>query len=196
MGPEYNCYASDITTSFPANGKFTDKQKIIYNAVLDANRAVLKEAKPGVRWTDMHILSEKVILNHLKQAGIVVGVCSLLLFIIPIYAELIIGCLTSFYIAWFKKSVITIEPGCYFIDTLLDAAFANPVQAKFLVREEIDKYRGSGGVGFSILLVRIEDDVIIWANGNENMSDVPRTIEEIEQFMSSGNFSDTNGLQK
>lgn len=67
MGPEYNCYgryslrplffyenfnhclivASDVTTSFPANGKFTEKQKIVYNAVLEANQAVFKAAKPG-----------------------------------------------------------------------------------------------------------------------------------------------------
>ncbi|VDP52462.1 unnamed protein product [Heligmosomoides polygyrus] len=73
MGPEYNCYASDVTTSFPANGKFTEKQKVVYNAVLEANQAVFKAAKPGVRWTDMHILSEKVILTHLKKAGLLTG---------------------------------------------------------------------------------------------------------------------------
>lgn len=39
--------AADITTTFPCNGKFTDKQKIIYNAVLAANREVFKAAKPG-----------------------------------------------------------------------------------------------------------------------------------------------------
>ena len=47
MGAEYGGYASDITCSFPVNGKFTKKQKIIYNAVLKANRAVLKAIKPG-----------------------------------------------------------------------------------------------------------------------------------------------------
>lgn len=47
MGAEYYCYASDITCSFPANGKFNEKQKIIYNAVLAANRAVIAHAKPG-----------------------------------------------------------------------------------------------------------------------------------------------------
>ncbi|VDO15615.1 unnamed protein product, partial [Haemonchus placei] len=73
MGPEYNCYAADITTSFPANGKFTEKQKMVYNAVLEANRAVFKAAKPGVRWTDMHLLSEKVILTHLQKAGLLTG---------------------------------------------------------------------------------------------------------------------------
>lgn len=40
--------ASDVTTTFPANGKFSDKQKLIYNAVLDANRKVLEKAKPGL----------------------------------------------------------------------------------------------------------------------------------------------------
>lgn len=53
MGPEYNCYSSDVTCSFPANGKFTDKQKVIYNAVWAARNAVFEQAKPGVRWTEM-----------------------------------------------------------------------------------------------------------------------------------------------
>ena len=47
MGGEYYCYVSDITCSFPANGKFTPNQKLIYNAVLAANLAVQKAAQPG-----------------------------------------------------------------------------------------------------------------------------------------------------
>lgn len=47
MGAEYCGYAADITVSFPANGKFTEDQKNIYNAVLAANLAVQKAAKPG-----------------------------------------------------------------------------------------------------------------------------------------------------
>ncbi len=47
MGAEYYCFASDITCSFPANGKFTDRQKGIYNAVLEASRAVIAHIKPG-----------------------------------------------------------------------------------------------------------------------------------------------------
>jgi Xaa-Pro aminopeptidase len=47
LGGEYYGYVADITCSFPANGKFTPQQKFIYEAVLDANRAVLKAAKPG-----------------------------------------------------------------------------------------------------------------------------------------------------
>ena len=47
MGGEYYCYVSDITCSFPANGKFTAAQKLIYNAVLRSNRAVMAQSKPG-----------------------------------------------------------------------------------------------------------------------------------------------------
>ena len=72
--------------------------------------------------------------------------------------------------------VLTIEPGCYFNDVLLDAALANPEQARFLVGSEIDRFRGTGGV-------RIEDDIIVTEEGVELMTQVPRTVEEIEVFM-------------
>uniref|UniRef100_A0A8R1DTL1 Xaa-Pro dipeptidase n=1 Tax=Caenorhabditis japonica TaxID=281687 RepID=A0A8R1DTL1_CAEJA len=211
MGPEYNCYASDITTSFPANGKFTDKQKVVYNAVLNANLAVLKAAKPGVRWTDMHLLSEKVLLEHLKAAGLVTGdideavKARIGAVFMPHGLGHLIGLdvhdcggymgdaiprstlpgLKSLRTTRTLKEnmAITIEPGCYFIDFLLDEALADPVRNVFLVKSEIDKYRGAGGV-------RIEDDVIIRASGNENLSDLPRTVEEIENFMASGEWTE------
>ena len=47
MGGEYYCFASDITCSFPANGKFTPDQKAIYEAVLRSCRAVMSAMKPG-----------------------------------------------------------------------------------------------------------------------------------------------------
>ena len=48
MGGEYHCYTSDITCSFPCNGKFTEKQKDIYNAVLKSRTAVMDAVKPGM----------------------------------------------------------------------------------------------------------------------------------------------------
>ncbi|GMS94365.1 hypothetical protein PENTCL1PPCAC_16540, partial [Pristionchus entomophagus] len=204
MGPEYNCYASDVTTSFPANGKFTDRQKLVYNAVLDANRTVFKEATPGVRWTAMHELAEKVILQHLKEAGLVVGDVDEMVqarvgaVFMPHGLGHLVGLDVHDVGAYLgdatprstlpglaslrctrtlqERMVITIEPGCYFIDTLLDAAFADEKLNKYFVKEKVNEFRGQGGV-------RIEDDVIIWAKGNENMSQVPRTVEEIEAFM-------------
>lgn len=50
--------------------------------------------------------------------------------------------------------VTTIEPGCYFIDSLLEPAYRDLRKAQYLVKEVIDEYRGSGGM-------RIEDGVVI-----------------------------------
>lgn len=47
MGAELGRYTADITCTFPCNGKFTEKQKIVYNAVLRASKAVMEAAKPG-----------------------------------------------------------------------------------------------------------------------------------------------------
>ena len=63
MGSEYACYGADITVTFPVNGKFTEKQKIVYNAVLAATNAVIASARPGVLWVNMHLLAERVILT-------------------------------------------------------------------------------------------------------------------------------------
>jgi len=50
LGGEYYGYVADITCSFPVNGKFTPEQRLIYEAVLDSNRTVMKTAKPG-KWS-------------------------------------------------------------------------------------------------------------------------------------------------
>ena len=65
--------------------------------------------------------------------------------------------------------VLTIEPGCYFVDHLIDSALADPELSRFVVRERIEEFRGFGGV-------RIEDDIIITETGLEMMSIVPRKV--------------------
>lgn len=71
---------------------------------------------------------------------------------------------------------VTIEPGCYFIPPLLEKAYDDANQSKFLVKENLDRFLNFGGV-------RIEDDVLITKTGVENFSIVPRTVEEIEEWM-------------
>jgi Xaa-Pro dipeptidase len=71
---------------------------------------------------------------------------------------------------------VTIEPGCYFIPPLLEKAYEDPAQSKFLVKENLDRFWSFGGV-------RIEDDVLITKTGVENFSIVPRTVQEIEAWM-------------
>lgn len=72
--------------------------------------------------------------------------------------------------------VITVEPGCYFIEPLLAAAFKDPEQAGFFVMPAIERLRNSGGV-------RLEDDVLVTADGCENLTKCPREIWEIEEVM-------------
>lgn len=73
MGANYFGYAADITCTFPVDGKFTPDQKFIYESVLAANLAVFKAGKPGVSWRDMHLLSNKVLLEELKKGGLLQG---------------------------------------------------------------------------------------------------------------------------
>ena len=73
MGAEYYRFCSDITCSYPANGKFTENQKVIYNAVLDANNAVINAIKPGVSYVDMHLLANRKTLEALIKGGLLKG---------------------------------------------------------------------------------------------------------------------------
>jgi len=205
MGAEYYCYCSDITCSYPVNGKFTEKQKIVYNAVLKANKAVFDACRPGVSWSDMHLLANRVILEELLAAGILRGSVDEMMSVNlagrlfqPHGLGHFMGCdvhdvggyleghpqratipgLRSLRTARVLQAnmVLTIEPGCYFIDFLMDRALADPELNRFIVAERLNEYRGQGGV-------RIEDDIIITETGAELMNLVPRTVEEIEGWM-------------
>ncbi|GFY63227.1 xaa-Pro dipeptidase [Trichonephila inaurata madagascariensis] len=207
MGGEYYCYTSDITCSFPASGKFTDKQKIIYNAVYKSSRAVMESVKPGVCWVDMHKLADRVHLEELKAGGLLKGeikdmmeACLGAIFM-PHGLGHFMGCdvhdvggylegepprpsepgLRSLRTARIlaEGMVLTIEPGIYFIDCLLDSALKDPKLSKFLNVTRINEYRNFGGV-------RIEDDIAITKVGCELLTTVPRTVEEIEDLMSTG----------
>jgi len=205
FGAEYCCYCSDITCSYPANGKFSDAQKVVYNAVLRANRAVLAACKPGVVWSEMHLLANRIVLEDLTAAGILRGNVDDMMAVNlggrlfqPHGLGHFMGCdvhdvggyleghperstlpgLRSLRTARVLQEgqVLTIEPGCYFIDFLIDRALADPELSRFIVEERMNEYRGTGGV-------RIEDDIIITANGVELMSIVPRTVEDIEAWI-------------
>lgn len=206
MGGEYYCYTSDITCSFPANGKFTEDQRNIYEAVYKASRAVMAAVKPGVKWTDMHRLAERVQLTCLRDMGLLQGdvdemmKCYLGAVFMPHGLGHFMGCdvhdvggypegtkrieepgLRSLRTTRVlqKSMVLTIEPGIYFIDATLNPALENPETARFFNQEMLQRFRNFGGV-------RIEDDIVVTSDGMELMTCVPRTVPEIEALMAEG----------
>jgi len=211
MGGEYYCYTSDITCSFPANGKFTEQQKGIYNAVLKSSRAVLNSVKPGVSWKEMHLLADKTNLEEMKKLGIVKGDVDEMMKVrlgavfMPHGLGHFMGCdvhdvhgypdgdkehrpkeegLKSLRTTRTLQQgmVLTIEPGIYFIEQWIRRALANPAQACFIAQNVVEQYFNFGGV-------RIEDDIAVTEEGCELMTNVPRTVEEIESLMAEGRQS-------
>lgn len=75
--------------------------------------------------------------------------------------------------------VLTNEPGCYFIDALIDEALADPARAKFLDADVLARFRWFGGV-------RLEDVVVVTADGVDNITTCPRTVAEIESVLGGG----------
>jgi Xaa-Pro dipeptidase len=206
MGGEYHCYAADISRSFPANGKFSLEQKEVYLSVLAAQQAVLDNLKAGVHWPDMHRLAYKVICQQFLAYGFLVGNVEEMMdndipsLFMPHGLGHFLG-LDTHDVGGYPEGVerinrpgfkslrttrtllpnmvITVEPGIYFIRSLLEPAFTNPKYNRFLNIEKIKKFLDFGGV-------RIEDDVVILENGCEVLSSgCPRSIEAIEELMSS-----------
>jgi len=72
-GAEYNVFSGDITRTFPANGKFTRAQQAVYEAVLNANREVIKLVKPGESFMKLHEKAVEVVSEELLKLGLVAG---------------------------------------------------------------------------------------------------------------------------
>lgn len=66
-------YCSDITRTTPVGGKFSQKQKEVYETVMNANFEVIKNSKPGIYYKEMHLLSAKIVAQGLKDIGLMKG---------------------------------------------------------------------------------------------------------------------------
>ena len=207
MGADYHGYVSDITCSFPI-GRFTSDQRAIYTGVLNAQIAVSKLMRPGVSWVDCHLAADREIVRALVDMGVlengtVEEMCDARIgaVFMPHGLGHLIGCDTHDVGGYIegtpKKSefpgigklrtsrlmeegmVMTSEPGCYFIDALIDRALGNPDQARFINTTVVDRLRGFGGV-------RLEDVVVVTADGVENLTTAPRTVDEVESVRAGG----------
>lgn len=146
MGANYCGYAADITCTFPANGVFNELQTTIYEAVLKARNAVLSAAKPDVAWTDLHLLANHVLLTELKQGQLLTGDVKEMMAVnlAAVFQPHGLGHLLGLdvhdvggYLPGHPKRraepglknlrtarklkpgmVLTVEPGCYFIDSV------------------------------------------------------------------------------
>ena len=174
-GCEFELYASDITRTYPINGKFTAPQLAIYEVVLEAQLKSIEAISTNNNVMDAQIISEKVITQGLIDLGILQGSME------ELHAA---GAFKDFYMHkighWlgidvhdagdymedgdymkFKPGMVTtVEPGIY-ISSSSDVE---------------DKWKGIG--------IRIEDDILVTAEGNENLTAfVPSDPKEIEALM-------------
>ena len=174
-GCEFELYASDITRTFPINGKFTAPQLAIYEVVLEAQVKSIEAISTNNNVMDAQTISEKVITQGLIDLGILQGSME------ELHAA---GAFKDFYMHkighWlgidvhdagdymedgdymkFKPGMVTtVEPGIYISSSA----------------EVEDKWKGIG--------IRIEDDILVTAEGNENLTAfVPSDPKEIEALM-------------
>ncbi|KAJ3056965.1 hypothetical protein HK097_002343 [Rhizophlyctis rosea] len=202
---EVDCYAADITRTYPVGGKYEGDWKTVYHIVLDMQKAVLSQMKAGVEWENMHRLAEKVAGEGLTKAGLLQGSLEDLLanHIPALFFPHGLGHLIGLdvhdcggypagverinepgirYLRMRRKlevgMVVTVEPGLYFVPGILDEGLADPKKAKYINREVLERFRRDVGG------VRIEDDVVVEANGIENLTGwVPKEIEDVERIM-------------
>ncbi|MFC8273626.1 aminopeptidase P family protein [Streptomyces sp. NPDC057271] len=170
-------YTADVTRTLPINGRYTELQRKIYDAVYEAQEAGIAAVKPGAAYRDFHDAAQRVLAEKLVEWGLVEG---------PVDRVLELGlqrrwtlhgtghmlgmdvhdCAAARTEAYVDTTLepgmcLTVEPGLYF-------------QADDLTVPE--EYRGIG--------VRIEDDILVTEDGNRNLSaSLPRQADEVEAWM-------------
>ncbi|KAI8372777.1 peptidase M24, structural domain-containing protein [Radiomyces spectabilis] len=205
-GAEYRCYASDITRAFPVGGKFSEEAKVIYSIVLDMQKACLAKCKAGVAWEDIHNTATEVACDGLLKAGILVGSKQDILanHVVAAFFPHGVGHMLGLDVhdvggypegveridapgirnlrmrrTLAKGHVVTVEPGVYFCDFLIDPVLKAAETGKYINQDMLNKYKSVGGV-------RIEDNILITEDGHINLTTAPKEIAEIEALMAAG----------
>ena len=157
LGAQLNYYNADITRTFPASGKFTERQKEIYNIVLKAQLETIKAIKPGVPFKEINLVTRRVLLEELSKVGLASTDEELFKHYyhgVSHYLGLDTHDVGSREVELKPGMILTVEPGLY-------------------IEEE--------AIG-----IRIEDDVVVTEDGCEVLSNyIIKTADEIEEFMKS-----------
>ena len=175
-GAEYDSYASDITRTFPVDGRFTAPQRAIYQLVLDAQTAAIAAVRPGASWIAPHEAAVEVLADGLLRLGLLKGTLA--------------QCLKEqsyrrFYMHktghWLGLDVHDV--GDYRIDgefRLLEPGMVFTVEPGLYIPP------GSKGVAakWQGIGIRIEDDVVVTESGHDVLTHAaPKTIDAIESQM-------------
>lgn len=156
LGASYGYYSADISRTFPINGKYTERQKELYNIVLEGQRKVIEAIKPGVPTKRLNEILIEYYQIELKRIGLIKEdneVSKYYYHNVGHALGLETHDITGTDFETLKEGmVITVEPGLY-------------------IAEE--------SIG-----IRIEDDILVTKTGYENLSkDIIKTVDEIEAFM-------------
>jgi Xaa-Pro aminopeptidase len=175
-GAEFDSYASDITRTFPVNGRFTVAQKALYELVLAAQNAAIAKVAPGNHWNDPHKAAIRVLTRGLVKLGLLKGQPAKL-----IKEE----AYRRFYMHrtghWLGMDVHDV--GDYKVGDqwrVLEPGMVLTVEPGIYIPA------GSRGVAkkWWNIGIRIEDDVLVTRDGHDLLTkNLPRTVDEIETLM-------------
>ena len=183
-GCEYDGYASDITRTWPINGRFSGPQRELYDVVLASQAAAIERTRPGARFMDPHDAAVRVLAQGLIDAGILQG---------SLDGVLESGSYRRFYMHrtghWLGLDVHDCggyrEPGEHAHAgqdkpwRVLRPGMVTTVEPGLYVRAADDVPTAYHDIG-----IRIEDDALVTAQGCEILTgDVPKSAADIEALM-------------
>ena len=183
-GCEVSGYASDVTRTFPVNGRFGGEQRAVYEVVLAAQQAALAAVKPGAGFDEPHAAATRVIAEGLIDLGVLTG---------TVDDAIASGAHRNFFMHrtshWLGLDVHDV--GDYREQVAAPAEGERPwrrLAAGMTLTVEPGVYlRPSANVParFHDIGVRIEDDVLVTATGHDVLSHAPKRIDDIEALMRS-----------
>ncbi|MEY2963595.1 MAG: hypothetical protein RL754_856 [Bacteroidota bacterium] len=167
VGAEYANYTCDVTRCFPVNGKFTERQKAIYNAVLRVHDGAIALLRPGVLLDEYHKQVGELMTKELLDLGLIT-------------AEEVANEDPN----WpaYKKYFMHGTSHYLGLDVHDYGLWTTPIEEGMVFTVEPGIYIPDEKLG-----VRIEDDIVITKDGHINLTRaIPKTVEEIENFMAQG----------